>query len=254
MEIKVKDNNINFTIEKEKINGIAGSHLEDIVEILKLNTNRKIIIDNNEIEDKYEYKRQIEVVEEFFKVSNNYSSPRELLFNEISNNKIYPKDINKKINDAIRIVGLDEEILDRSLYQISSSEAKLLQIGISLLTNPDLIILVNPFKGIDGNNTKRIIILLRKLITKYHKTFVITSEDQELLYQYTDHLVIYINYRILKEGNTKQVYKRVDFLKKHKVNVPEIVEFTYLARKLKNVKIDYFDDIRDIIKDIYKHV
>ena len=29
---------------------------------------------------------------------------------------------------------------------------------------------------------------------------------------------------------------------------------TYLARKDKEVKIDYHKDIRDIIKDIYKHV
>lgn len=254
MEIKVKDKNINFTIEKEKINGITGSHLEDIVEILKLSTNRKIIINNDEVINKYEYKKQIEIVEEYFKINNNYSSPRELLFNEISNNKTYPKDINKKICDAIRIVGLDEEVLEKSLYVISSSEKKLLQIGISLLTNPDLIILINPFKGLDENNIKRIITLLKKLITKYHKTFVIVSENQEILYQYTDHLVIYINYRILKEGNTKDVYKRVELLKKHKVNVPEIVEFTYLTKKIKNVKIDYYKDIRDIIKDIYKHV
>ena len=43
-------------------------------------------------------------------------------------------------------------------------------------------------------------------------------------------------------------------MKRNKIDIPEIIEFTYLAKKQKNVKIDYHKDIRDIIKDIYKHV
>ena len=60
--------------------------------------------------------------------------------------------------------------------------------------------------------------------------------------------------KILVEGDTKDIFQRVDFLSRNKINIPEIVEFTYLAKKKKNVSIDYHSDIRDIIKDIYKHV
>ena len=42
-------------------------------------------------------------------------------------------------------------------------------------------------------------------------------------------------------------------LEKNNIEVPEIVQITYLAKK-KDVRIDYHKDIRDIIKDIYKHV
>ena len=62
------------------------------------------------------------------------------------------------------------------------------------------------------------------------------------------------NLEILVEGDTKDIFQRVDFLSRNKINIPEIVEFTYLAKKKKNVSIDYHSDIRDIIKDIYKHV
>ena len=44
------------------------------------------------------------------------------------------------------------------------------------------------------------------------------------------------------------------FLKRNKFDIPDIVMFTYKAKKDKKVKIDYHQDIRDIIKDIYKHV
>ena len=43
-------------------------------------------------------------------------------------------------------------------------------------------------------------------------------------------------------------------LRKSTFDIPDIVEFTHKAKKTKKVKIDYHKDIRDIIKDIYKHV
>ena len=62
------------------------------------------------------------------------------------------------------------------------------------------------------------------------------------------------NNEILLQGATNDVYQRVDYLKRNKFDIPNIVEFTYIAKKKKKVKIDYHKDIRDIIKDIYKHV
>ena len=62
------------------------------------------------------------------------------------------------------------------------------------------------------------------------------------------------NNQVVLEGKTTEVYQKVEVLKKQKLSIPEIIEFTYLAKKKKEVKIDYHKDIRDIIKDIYKHV
>ena len=50
------------------------------------------------------------------------------------------------------------------------------------------------------------------------------------------------------------ILTNIDFLNKNKIDIPDIVEITYLAYKKKKIKIDYHKDIRDIIKDIYKHV
>ena len=62
------------------------------------------------------------------------------------------------------------------------------------------------------------------------------------------------NNEILLSGPTNELYLRVDFLKRNKFDIPDIIEFTYLAKKKKQVKIDYHKDVRDIIKDIYKHI
>ena len=59
---------------------------------------------------------------------------------------------------------------------------------------------------------------------------------------------------ILLEGNTKEVYENVKFMREHNFEIPDIVMFTSIAKQEKNVKIDFHRDIRDLIKDIYKHV
>ena len=46
-------------------------------------------------------------------------------------------------------------------------------------------------------------------------------------------MIITKNNKILIQGPTKEIFQRVDLLKRNKIDIPEIVEFTYLAKKKK---------------------
>ena len=164
------------------------------------------------------------------------------------------KDCDKKIKDSLKIVGLDEEYLERKLVTLSASEKKLIQYALSLISNPELIIIEEPFKFLDNKNEKKISMLLQRLKEQFNINIILVSDDSNILYKYTDNIIFTKNGKIVLQGKTDVIYQRVDFLKRNKFDVPEIIEFTYLAKKKKAVKIDYHKDIRDIIKDIYKHV
>ena len=62
------------------------------------------------------------------------------------------------------------------------------------------------------------------------------------------------NNEIILSAPTSEAYTRVDFLKKNRFKIPSIIQITYLAKKSKGTKIIYHKDVRDLIKDIYKHV
>lgn len=247
--------NITLHLKEGKINGLTGSSQDELMELLLLNQKGPVKI-NNKLLDKKElmlYRKQITIVKNDFTLDNYYKNVEEWFYSIIQNNNIYPKNIEKKIEDAIKIVGLDSSILKRGFMEISTSEKRLLQLSKTLLINSSFIILEDPFKNLDLPTKKRIIILLQKLVEKYQKMIIILTRNAEDLFQYTNHLIIYKNKKVIAEGDPLILYQQVEELQKHKIMIPEIMEFTYQVRK-KGIKIDYYKDIRDIIKDIYKHV
>ncbi len=253
---KYKDNNLNFTIKDNEINGIVTNNQEEIVDILKLKLKYtgKITIEGQLIKDPIEYKKKINIVP--VEIDNNihFQTVYDLLENEVLKRKISPKNLEKKVEDSLKIVGLEEELLDRNIYTLSSSEKKFIQLAMALLSNPELLILIEPFKVLDKDNEKKLIMLLERINERYNKTIVIVDNNINNIYKYTNNLIIFKNNKIVKEGKTFDILTNVDYLKKNKIDIPDIVEITYLALKNKKVKIDYHKDIRDIIKDIYKHV
>ena len=206
----------------------------------------KLLVDNLE-------NKRISIIREDFESISFKSTIYEYMNYEIENKNIVLKNDLKKINDSLKIVGLNKLSLDRNINTLSESEKKLLQLAIALLSNPEILIFEEPFNKLDLKNEKKLVLLLRKIKEKYDKTIIFISSNSNLLYKYTDYLIVYDD-KLLKEGKTSTILEDVEFLKRNSLSVPEIVEFTYLAKKKYNVKIDYHSDIRDIIKDIYKHV
>lgn len=164
-----------------------------------------------------------------------------------------PKDINKKMYQALEMVGLSISVLDKDIDKLTVGEAKLVQIAISLIYNPDVIIFDEVFTSLDKTNTRRIIKLIKQLKNKYNKTIIISSNNINLLYELTDNIIILRKNRILLSGNTADTYQNINLLNDNKLDIPDLVRFTMLAKK-KKIKLSYHRDILDLIKDVYKHV
>ena len=256
MELKYNNNDIIFTIKSQTINGIICKNIDDITDILRLryDFSKDIKIDGKKIKenDINEYKSKISIVRKDNLTLNNYNDIYTFMIQYIKSNKIYPKNTDKKIKDSLKIVGLNQDLLNRNINDLSNSEKELLKISVALLSNPELLIIEDPMKGLDLKNQKKLIILFKRMIEQYNKTIVFISTESETIYKYCDEIIVFTNTNVI-QGKTKELINKIELLEDNNISIPEIVEFTYLVRKIKDVKIDYYNDIRDIIKDIYKH-
>lgn len=264
MEIKVNNvnyqdfKNLTFSIQSTGICGITGIGKTSILKLLtgKESITGTIKYDNETLSNKNKLSiiKQISMVDQLFINIYSKTTIEEYMLHIIRYYKLNIKDPYKKIIDSLKIVNLKTEYLKRNINTLSISEKKLLQIASCLITNPKVILLDEPFINLDVNNQKKMCRLLNQLNEKYKISIVIASHDSEILYRYTKHLIIIKNNKVLKEGNSKDLYENVKFMLKEELEIPDIVLFTYKAKNAKKVKIDYHRDIRDLIKDIYKHV
>ena len=252
MEIIINDlsyknlSNLTFTIHEGVITGITGEGKSTVLRLINgILEGRGKVIYNGERPTK---KTKLKVIKEIGYIGSNFTNPymattvEEHIMFFIQYHKLSIKDPNKKIKDSLKIVGLNDKYLTRNISSLSSSEKKLLELSTVLLINPKILLLDEPFINMDNKNEKKLARLLDQLNDRFNINVVIASNDSNK------------DNKVFMEGDTKEVYSDVLLLKKNNFDIPEIVEFVYLAKKKKNVKIDYHRDIRDLIKDIYKHV
>lgn len=258
LNYKLEEENFNLVLHHNTITGLINDKENKIANLLSLKKIGKgpIVINNEKIakDEVFINQKRISYVTDNISFPQYLKTVEDLMNNYIGLYNLNIKNPQKKIIDSLKIVGIEESYIDHNLNTLSSSEKKLITIAIGLLSNPDTIILEEPFKYLDLKKEKRLFMILQKFKEQYNKTIIIKTEDSEIIYKYTEETIVVRNNQILVQGDTKEIFQRVDFLKRNGINIPEIVMFTYLAKKNKDIKIDYHIDIRDIIKDIYKHV
>lgn len=171
----------------------------------------------------------------------------------VDNLEYHDSNIQQRMLSSLYLVGLDDSYLDKKIVTLSSGEKKLIQVAVSLICNPRVIIFDEPLVNLDFHHKKSLIRLIKMLKAKYKKTIIIISNDSDLLYSLADDLIILAADTIVVSGRATDLFKSVELLKKYKVDVPDLVSFVTKARD-KNVKLSYQKDILDLIKDVYKHV
>ena len=199
---------INFKIESNHIIGITGEYktlLCELIDALKFPSTGSITVGNLEInsENLCQVRKEVALVtqnpkEQFF--TDSLKEEMEFLISRLN---YHPKNLSKKISQAFTMVGLEESYFEKPISTLSTGEIKLVQIVLSLIYNPSIIILE---KG---------------------------------------HLLAF--------GNVLEIYQDIPFLIENELEIPDLVRFTMLARK-KKIKLSFHRDVRDLIKDVYKHV
>lgn len=265
MDVEFKDvcykiNNINI-IDKLNMKLISNK----VNTIYDISDNGKLIYDliNNNITDysgnillgKKNIKKINESLDIGFldiNIDNNYIVS-EYLINKLKKYNYKLDILDKHVNDSLKMVGLSSTILQKKVLELSSGEITLLSLASLLSLNPKVIVMYNPTDNLDYVSIKNLIKIIRILKNRFHKTFILVSNNIEFIHKISDNIYLICDGNVIKSGNKYDIFTDFDIIEKYDIKLPSTISFSKKVLDIKNKRLGYRDDINDLLKDIYRN-
>lgn len=240
--------NVNLVINQGEFVGIighTGSGKSTLIQhfngILKP-TSGKVIVDGIDMSNKglKELRKKVGIV---------FQYPEQQLFEETVYKDIAfglkqlnqsEDEIDKKIRKVIKIVGLDEDILEKSPFELSGGQKRRVAIAGILVMEPSILVLDEPAAGLDPKGRNEIFGFLQKLYNQTKITIIIVSHNMEEVAKIVNRVIVINKGKIAMDGSPREVFSNVSALENIGLSAPQI---TYLMKKLKKKIPDLRDDI-----------
>lgn len=191
-------NNINMTLESGNIYGIIGQNgsgksvLLKIICAFYIPSQGEVLIDNINYCNGKNFPKNLRAL-----IEKNAFLPDISGFNNLKLlAKIENKITDEEINESLKIVNLYEE-KDKMFSKYSMGMKQKLGIASTLMEDPEIIILDEPFNGIDEESKEKITNELIKI--KNNKIIIITSHIKDEITSLCDHVFEMKNGKIINE-------------------------------------------------------
>lgn len=126
---------------------------------------------------------------------------------------------------AIQQVGLPENILSKSPFDLSGGQMRRVAIAGVLAMEPDVIVLDEPTAGLDPRGRKEIMDMFFQLHQNRGLSTVLVTHSMEDASRYADQIVIMHNGKLYEKGTPKEIFSSPEGLLKLGLDVPEVVRF-----------------------------
>lgn len=156
------------------------------------------------------------------------------------------------VKNAIKSVGLSEDVLDKSPFELSGGQKRRVAIAGVIVMQPKILVLDEPAAGLDPFGRQQILEEIKRLHDEQNITVILVSHSMEDIALYADRIVVLDKGRIYMDGSPAEVFSNQDKLLDAGLDIPEILK---ILNELKNREFCIPDDIfsvKDAAMAIYK--
>lgn len=140
-----------------------------------------------------------------------------------------PLDVDMHAFEALRQVGIEEELLDVSPLELSGGQKRRVAIAGVLAMEPEVLVLDEPTAGLDPEGRDEILNLVKKLHDERGITVIIVSHSMEDMARYVNRLVVMDKGTIAYDGTPAEVFSHYRELEKLGLMAPQV---TYVIEGL----------------------
>ena len=147
------------------------------------------------------------------------------------------KEAEARARELVRLVGLPENVLEKSPFDLSGGQMRRVAIAGVLAMEPEVIVLDEPTAGLDPRGQKEIMDMFYALHQERSLTTILVTHSMEDAARYADNIVIMHEGKNVLSGTPRDIFKDVETLKQFRLEPPRIVRFQQKVEKMINTPL-----------------
>ena len=248
---KVAVDNINITFEEKIVTGIIGhtgsgkSTVSQLLNGLLRPSAGVVEVDGKDIWAEPKKIRQVR-----FSVGLVFQYPEYQLFEETcykdiafgpKNMGLDEKEIDRRVREAAEIVGIPEELFEKSPFDLSGGQKRRIAIAGIMAMRPKILILDEPAAGLDPRGRDEILSRIVEYRKKTDTTVIMISHSMEDMAVYCDKILVMSDSKPYMYGTPSEVFGRAADLESVGLTVPQVTKMMLLlAEKGFDVRTDIY--------------
>ena len=127
--------------------------------------------------------------------------------------------------EVVKTVGLPEEVLKKSPFDLSGGQMRRVAIAGVLAMKPEVLVLDEPTAGLDPKGRLEMMEMFYKLNKEQNMTIVLVTHQMNDVSDYADHVIVIEAGNVVKEGSPKEVFSDASWLLEKQLGVPTTLAF-----------------------------
>lgn len=143
----------------------------------------------------------------------------------------------KRARKLIVDVGLSEEVLKKSPFDLSGGQMRRVAIAGVLAMEPEVLVLDEPTAGLDPRGRTEIMDMFYRLHKEKGLSTILVTHSMEDAAKYADEIVIMHKGQVKQTGAPRSIFSNPEELLALGLDVPEVVKFQYMLESKMNTKL-----------------
>lgn len=135
------------------------------------------------------------------------------------------EEADKLVRELLPLVGLSEEFMERSPFDLSGGQMRRVAIAGVLALQPEVLVLDEPTAGLDPRGREDIMDMFYNLHKTLGMTIVLVTHQMEDVANYADHMIVMEKGTVQREGSPREIFKESGWLTSLNLGVPQAVQF-----------------------------
>jgi cobalt/nickel transport system ATP-binding protein len=160
-----------------------------------------------------------------------------------------PEDeVERLANEIVERIGI-ENLKHKIPHYLSGGEKKKVALAGAMVAHPKLLILDEPFEGLDPKSKSDMLKLLLEFNKDYGTAIVLTTHDVNMVSAFADRAYVMVRGNIILSGSPDDVFSKVDLIRSINLEPPILLEVV-LGLRERGIEIAPTNDPETLIDEL----